>query len=43
MEEPYDWYMINPEVEVYNGTTTPNPYVINLEDETRGIPRSCSG
>ena len=31
MEEPYDWYIINQEVEVLNGTTTPNPFVIDLE------------
>ena len=31
MEEPYDWYVINTDVEVSNGTTTPNPFVIDLE------------
>ena len=33
MEEPYDWYVINTDVEVLNGTTTPNPFVIDIEVE----------
>ena len=36
MEEPYDWYVINTDVEVSNGTTTPNPFVIDLEGDTEG-------
>jgi hypothetical protein len=31
MEDPYDWYVINTEVEVLNGTTSPNPFVIDIE------------
>ena len=33
MEDPYDWYVINTEVEVLNGTTSPNPFVIDIEVE----------
>ena len=36
MEEPYDWYVINTDVEVTNGTTTPNPFVIDLEADSEG-------
>ena len=37
MEEPYDWYVINIDVEVSNGTTTPNPFVIDLEADQKDI------
>ena len=33
MEDPYDWYVINTEVEVLNGTISPNPFVIDIEVE----------
>ena len=36
MEEPYDWFIINTDVKVLNGTTSPNPFVINIEGETEG-------
>ena len=34
MDEPYDWYLINTEVNVLNGTTNPNPIVIDIGSET---------
>ncbi|MEH7238184.1 MSCRAMM family protein, partial [Bacillus sp. JJ1562] len=37
MDPPYDWYIINQDVEVLNGTTTPNPFVIDLDLETSNI------
>ena len=36
MEEPYDWFIINTDVEVFNGTTSPNPFVIEIEGVTEG-------